>query len=228
MDRHVVIPLFTSVWWQGFIISALLITALLIWARKLTPSRELRFRYIIAASVVIRELVWHYFLLSEGTWTMAESLPLHLCGISRILGAVLLLKPKQLIFEYLILLGMAGAFQSFITPELTHGDHPLLVIDFYYAHAVIIFMALYAFFVMRLKLNKWSWLRTFVFGHLLLMAVGVVNYFIGGNYIYLCEKPLAQNPLIVGDWPWYLMSFQIAALIHIVLFSFIFRRLQSS
>ena len=89
-------------------------------------------------------------------------------------------------------------------------------------------MALYAFFVMRLKLNKWSWLRTFVFGHLLLMAVGVINYFIGGNYIYLCEKPLAQNPLIVGDWPWYLMSFQIAALVHILLFWFIFRRLQTT
>ncbi|MDX1686105.1 MAG: TIGR02206 family membrane protein [Saprospiraceae bacterium] len=226
MDRHATIPTFTQLWWIGLIGSVIAIVFFILLARWIKPENEKRFRYIVAISVLLRELAWHIFLIANDEWMVAESLPLHLCGISRLLGVVLLLKPRQLIFEYLILLGMAGAFQSFITPELTHGYHPLLVLDFYYAHSIIVFMALYAFFVMKMKLDNWSWLRVFVFGHILLTIVGIINYFIDGNYIYLCERPLAQNPLIIGDWPYYLISFQIAALVHIVLFSIIFIKLQ--
>ena len=191
MDRHEIIQMFTPTWWIGILGSALAIIFLLRFAKTLDKKGEFKFRHLIAWSVIIREMVWHTFLLYHGDWVLSESLPLHLCGISRLIGAFLLLSPRQLIFEYLILLGMAGAVQSFITPELTHGYHPLFVIDFYYAHSVIIFMALYAFFIMKMKLDKWSWLRVFVFGHLLLTTIGIINYFIGGNYIYLCERPIA-------------------------------------
>lgn len=228
MHRHDIIEIFTPVWWAGIIGSALAILFFLQLAQRLPREKEKIFRYFIGFSVVVREIAWHIFLLYHNEWLLNESLPLHLCGISRLLGAFLLFFPRQLIFEYLILLGMAGAFQSFITPELTHGDHPLLVLDFYYAHSAIIFIALYAFFVMNMKLNNWSWLRVFVFGHLLLTAVGIINYFIDGNYIYLCERPIANNPLVVGQWPYYLISFQVAALIHIILFSVIFLTIQKS
>lgn len=226
MDRHAIIPMFSSVWWIGLIASVIVIILLLNFAKRLSPEAEIKFRWLIAGTVIAREIAWHFFLLTHGEWLISESLPLHLCGISRLLGIVVLLRPRQLLFEYLILLGMAGAIQSFVTPEMTHGSSFIFILDFYYSHSVIIFTAMYAFFVMKMKLDKWSWLRVFVFGHILLTAVGIINYWIGGNYIYLCERPLAENPLIVGEWPYYLISFQVAALFHIVLFSLIFISLQ--
>lgn len=226
MDRHVTIEMLSQTWWTGLTLGLIVIVILIVFSKKLSPKHEKTFRYVVAGSIFLRELIWHISLMYHGEWILNESLPLHLCGISRLVGLYILLRPQRLLFEYLILLGMAGAIQSLITPEITHGNHPLLILDFYYAHWIIIFVAMYAFFVMKMKLDKWSWLRVFVFGHLLLTAVGVINYFINGNYIYLCERPLAQNPIIVGEWPFYLISFQIAALIHIVLFSLIFLFLQ--
>jgi hypothetical integral membrane protein (TIGR02206 family) len=226
MDHHVTIPMFTPLWWKGIIISLIGIITLVMIGKKLSPENEIKLRYIIAATIVLREIIWHYHLLSINQWQVDTSLPLHLCGISRLVGAYLLLRPHQLIFEYLILLGMAGALQSFVTPELTHGMDTILLIDFYYAHAIIIGIAMYAFFVMKMELTKWSWLYVFILGHIILTMVGFINFLIGGNYIYLCERPLAENPLIQGEWPYYLISFQIGALIHIVLFSIIFQYIQ--
>lgn len=226
MDHHITIPMFTPLWWKGLLISIVGIWALIKWGQRLSVSQEKKLRYAIVAAILLREIVWHIHLFSIGHWELAESLPLHLCGISRLAGAYLLLRPKQLVFEYLILLGMTGAIQSFVTPELTHGMDWILLLDFYFAHAIIIGIALYAFFVMKMRLTSWSWLHIFILGHLILAGVGLINFLIGGNYIYLCQRPLAENPIIQGEWPFYLFSFQLGALIHIVLFATLFRYIQ--
>jgi hypothetical integral membrane protein (TIGR02206 family) len=228
MDKHEIIPMFSNLWWIGLIVSIILVIGILKAANKLSEVNEKRFRWLISILIFLRETLWHFFLYQYGDWEVAESLPLHLCGISRIFGAILLIYPRQLLFEYLILLGMAGAVQSYVTPELTHGISPFLIFDFYFSHGIIIFMALYAFFVLKMSMYKWSWLRAFIFGNAILAVVGTINYFINGNYIYLCQRPLAENPLIMGEWPWYIIGFQIAALIHILLFYLIFTYLQKN
>jgi len=32
--------------------------------------------------------------------------------------------------------------------------------------------------------------------------------------MYLCIKPIANNPLLFGEWPWYFLGIEIAAIIH--------------
>lgn len=223
MDHHVTIPMFSDLWWRGIIISAVGIILALFIARKLPTHTELKLRYIVAASIVLREIVWHYHLIQIGHWEWGASLPLHLCGISRLVSIWLLLRPHQLVFEYLALLGMTGAIMAFFTPELTHGMDDILLFDFYYAHAVIIFTSFYAFYIMNLRMNKWSWLHIFILGHVILTSVGLINFLVGGNYIYLCQRPLADNPLVQGEWPYYLFSFQLGALVFILLFWILFQ-----
>ena len=227
MHRHEIIPVFSELWWIGLIISVIAIIGFLRISKNLSASSEQQVRLVLASFIFTREALWHIFLYMNGDWYVGESLPLHLCGISRLSGAILLLTRNQLLFEYLILLGMAGAVQSYVTPELTHGISPFLIFDFYFAHGIIIFMALYAFFVMKMPMKKWSWLRTYLFGNLILLIVGTINYFIDGNYIYLCHPPIAENPLIIGEWPWYLVGFQFAAMAHILIFYLIFSWLQN-
>ena len=36
--------------------------------------------------------------------------------------------------------------------------------------------------------------------------------------MYLAEKPLVNNPMVVGEWPWYILGFEILGLVHILIF----------
>ena len=32
--------------------------------------------------------------------------------------------------------------------------------------------------------------------------------------MYLAKKPLANNPLLIGDWPYYIIGLELATLLH--------------
>jgi uncharacterized membrane protein YwaF len=64
----------------------------------------------------------------------------------------------------------------------------------------------------------------FGYSQLVVLSVGILNYAIGTNYMFLRERPSANNPLIIGDWPFYLISFEIAAIAHFWLFYLPFAR----
>ena len=56
-------------------------------------------------------------------------------------------------------------------------------------------------------------LRTMLFVNLMGIPVGLVNWLIGSNYMYLCSKPGVDSPFLVGDWPWYLLELEVVALL---------------
>ena len=46
------------------------------------------------------------------------------------------------------------------------------------------------------------------------VAVGVVDYFTKGNYLFLRDLPPTKTLLdYMGPWPWYLVSMTIAAIV---------------
>ena len=42
--------------------------------------------------------------------------------------------------------------------------------------------------------------------------------------MYLAEKPLVNNPMVVGEWPWYILGFEIPGLVHILIFYYGYRK----
>jgi uncharacterized membrane protein YwaF len=69
-----------------------------------------------------------------------------------------------------------------------------------------------------------SWLVIFGYSQLVVLSVGILNYAIDTNYMFLRERPTANNPFIIGDWPFYLISFEVAAITHFWLFYLPFAR----
>jgi uncharacterized membrane protein YwaF len=49
-----------------------------------------------------------------------------------------------------------------------------------------------------------------------------MNYITGGNYMYLSEKPIVENPFVIGDWPWYIIGLELAGLLHFYLVYLLF------
>jgi len=154
---------------------------------------------------------------------MGVSLPFHLCGISKIAAVVLLFYYNQRWFEFTLLLGMGGALQSIFTPQLEVPRSTFALIEYYFSHGVIILTPLYLFYVKGNRVRYKSWLYTYIMGLVVLAIVGVINYFTGGNYIYLCVKPMVDNPLLIGPWPYYISGFLGFGLVNVILFYFLFR-----
>ncbi len=226
MNHHVTVPFFSPLWLEGML-SLVLTLVVVFYIGKKYPKYRKTLKLIIGWSLIFREIFMHFYLYQHDLWNIQSSLPLQMCSISKFVILFLMFRFHQLLYEFVLLLGMAGAFQSFLTPEMTHGDSTLwLIIEYYFSHAVIIVMALYFFFVEKRDIRKNSWLYAFLTGNFFLVIVGIINYFIGSNYIYLCQRPLADNPLVMGPWPYYLIGFQVFGLIHIYLLYLLFRYLQ--
>ena len=68
-----------------------------------------------------------------------------------------------------------------------------------------------------MKPRKGSWLKIFIFSQILIPLIGIVNLLINANYMYLCNKPIVNNPFLMGDWPWYIIGVEFAAILHFLI-----------
>ena len=46
------------------------------------------------------------------------------------------------------------------------------------------------------------------------VAVAMVDYLLGANYMYLALKPEVNNPFLIGEWPYYILGLEVATLLH--------------
>ena len=148
---------------------------------------------------------------------MQLSLPLHLCGLSAILSGFVLFWRNQLAFECLYYWGIVGAFHALMTPEFTRGTHGLLFYEFYVTHGGIILSALYLTIIFGMRPRRGSWWKIFFLSQFLIIIIGFINYLLNSNYMYLCVKPIANNLFLLGEWPWYIVGIELAAILHFIL-----------
>ena len=68
---------------------------------------------------------------------------------------------------------------------------------------------------MRPKIGAW-W-KVFLRSQILLPVIGLINWILDANYMYLCNKPIANNPFIMGEWPWYILIIELTVLLHFLI-----------
>jgi hypothetical integral membrane protein (TIGR02206 family) len=150
----------------------------------------------------------------DGTWSLQESLPLHLCWFSRFLAFLYLTFRQKWALVPLFFWGIVGGFHSLMTPESTLGGSSFMLVEYYFSHAGIILVPLYTVFVGGWRIPKNGWLHAFLWNNILLLPIYGIDLAVGGNYMFLVSKPQADNPFVVGDWPYYILGFEAAALLH--------------
>ena len=69
-----------------------------------------------------------------------------------------------------------------------------------------------------------SWVNAFITLQFLLVLVGLANYILDANYMYLAKAPIADNPLVLQD-PYHIIGFEIFAIIHFYVLDIIARRI---
>ena len=226
MIEHEIIPPFSQLWLIMNSISIFVIIGVIFYGRKLENyEQKIRFGFLIGSILLVRAIITHPYQIYIGKWVLASSLPLHLCAISAILSSILLFRFNQFLYEFLILLGIAGAIQSLMTPEFTLGIDNFFLVEYFISHGGIILSGLYLTFVLGNKLRIGSWKKVIIRSQVLIIIIHFINILLSSNYIYTRVKPIVDNPLIIGDWPYYYIGFEIIGIINIILFYYMFTRL---
>jgi hypothetical integral membrane protein (TIGR02206 family) len=199
----------------------LIINILLIIFRKRIPSRARTYLPLgMAAILVLNELMWHIWNIVTGQWTLQTMLPLHLCSVLVWLNAYMLISRNYRIYEFAYLLGIAGALQAMLTPDLGIYAFPhFRYFQVFISHGLIITSAVYMTAVEGFRPYPRSILRVFLVSNLYMIAVTALNLAIGSNYLFTAHKPPTASLLdVLPPWPWYLIIIELLGMTFVLLF----------
>ena len=204
---------------------------------------ELKITQFLGVLILVRFLTSQTYQIHNSLWDPSHSLPFHLCGISGLAASLLLIRYNQSVYEFLLLLGAPGALWSFLTPQINllesgagFYNPSFLYLDYFISHAMIIFAPLYATFVLSKRPRPLSYFKVFINSNILLVPLAsIVNIIVyysfenykSVNYMYLMAAPEADNPFVVGEWPWYIVSIEAVGFLHMILIYCLFISIKS-
>jgi len=200
---------------RNFSITFILILFFLWSARFIELKNKIIFAKTISIITLIITVSNHIIDINNGNWDIYENLPLHLCSISNLIVCFILFIPKnQKLFEFLFYCGFWGGLMAILTAQINDYDGSLFkYVQYYTSHGTIIFMPLYMFYHLNYKLSKLSWLKLLLILNICMAIIIPINFKIGSNYMYLAEAPNIKNPLVYGDWPFYIINWEFIILI---------------
>jgi hypothetical integral membrane protein (TIGR02206 family) len=206
-------------WIRNTFFSTVIILALLVGSSYLKKQFNIYITYIMGIALFVSSITSPLRTYLAGNFSIAVDLPFHLCGISAFICSVMpFLKNKQGLFDFVFYTGIIGGIMGILTPQMSDYDGSFYVYFIFYMRHILIFtMPIYMLRNLGLSLTKKSMVRTFVILNILLAFIMPFNFIVGGNYMYLAEPPQVNNPLIIGEWPYYVIWFEVFVILLLVL-----------
>ncbi|MFH1851000.1 MAG: TIGR02206 family membrane protein [Candidatus Neomarinimicrobiota bacterium] len=179
------------------------------------PQIDLYTRYVLAVLLILQELSLNIWRLAGGAWSVATSLPLHLCGVAVILSAIMLINKNYKLFELCYFWGLGGAIQALLTPDIGAYGYPhFRYFQFFFSHGLIILASLYLVFISGYRPTQRSIWRVFYVTNLYMIFIALFNWLTGANYLFICYKPVDGSLIdFMGPWPWYILSLEVVAVL---------------
>jgi len=212
--NHVVISPFGFDWFFWNTLTLFFILLVVIVPRNQSDKFKSNCTTFFALLMAFEYVFIQSYFVYKGIWTPQDSLPFHLCRLMLFNTIILLFSRNQIAFELMLFIGMVGGFHSLMTPELTHGSDLVLLIDYFLVHGGLVAAPLYCIFVLGMRPRKMAWLKSFFYLQFFVVAVAIIDYLLGANYMYLAVKPEVNNPFLIGDWPYYIIGLELATLLH--------------
>jgi hypothetical integral membrane protein (TIGR02206 family) len=201
------------------IIALAVVALVIIWivqvGQRGSERTRMTIRHTLAAVLVLDELGWHLWNALTGQWTIQTMLPLHLCSVLVWLSAYMLVTRNYRVYESAYLLGIAGALQALLTPDAgKYGFPHYRSIQVILSHGSIIAAAVYMTLVEKFRPTWASVRRVLIGGNIYMLAVFVLNFAIGSNYLFIAHKPETASLLdVLPPWPWYLIIIELLGLV---------------
>ena len=188
----------------------------LIGKKFLSKDQQRNVVFILIAVTLLQELLHYLFKINLNKFDIAQDLSLHMCGISVFISCYALYTKNQAAFELSFFWGLAGALQAVLTPDPTRFHFGYISTFWsFLSHGIIIMNVFWLIFVDNMRCRKNSLLNTILVTNGAIFIIGIINSAIGNgaNYWFICEKPSGDSPFLIGEWPYYLFTFQLAGIL---------------
>ena len=221
-----VVEFMTDEWKTWTLFSLIFISVPLILARFLNRTQKIQVTYLIGVIMILDFITENGGYIMSGTWDVQYNLPIQLCGISSLICCVLpFIKKKDKLFQFVYYTGVIGGIMAILTPQMNYFDGSLrYYLNYYVSHSLIIVLPIFMFLHLDLKLPKFSWFKIWVHLNILMAIIMPINFLLDSNYMYVNAAPEVSNPLVIGEWPYYLLIWEPLVMIIAYLIYAISRR----
>jgi|SRR5690554_4350743 len=146
---------------------------------------KLRFWLSFVVAMVNMSLYWLYTYIGIDITT---SLPISVCQTVMIFSPFLLLTKSQRLFEVFYYWGLCGTTNALITPAVldNYGPTKYRYYQFWIGHTGIVIIIFYCLFVLQMKINFKSLIRSITWLSLFsVLAIFANSTITGANYLFL-------------------------------------------
>lgn len=173
-----------------------------------------RIRLVMALILWVNEASIHLWMLYYGKWTIQEWLPLHMCSVLIWLSGFMLIFKVYRIYEFAYFLGIAGAMQALLTPDVGIYGYPhFRYFQTFIAHGLLVTAAIYMTTVEGFRPTWKSLGRIALWGNVYMVIIFLLNQLIGSNYMFLAHKLSTPSLLdVLPPWPYYIAFIELLAL----------------
>ena len=174
-----------------------------------------RVRTALAIALWTDESLWHFWNIYHGAWSVREHLPLHACSLLIWLGGVMLLTRSYRIYEFVYILGIGGAFQYLMTPDLgIYGFPHYRFFQALLSHGLLLTAGIYMTVVEGFRPTWKSLLRVAIWSNIYMAIIYPINLWLGSNYLFVNAKPATASLLdLFPEWPYYILFMEALGVI---------------
>jgi hypothetical integral membrane protein (TIGR02206 family) len=174
------------------------------------------------AGTILAQVAFEWTLgVRQGWIGWRGFLPLELCDAAMVLAVITLLVPRRATAEIVYFWTGSGSIVAMLTPELPWSFPRWEFVVFFGLHGLVLVSALLLVFALRLHPRPGAVRRVAVITLGWTAFVGLVDWQLDANFMFLRAKPSVSTPLDwMGPWPLYipvaggvaLLAFQLLAL----------------
>lgn len=167
-------------------------------------------RWTLFWVLLISEITYQLWAITNDVWSVSEHIPLHLCGVASIIAMMALWNRNRRLIQINFFIGIIPAFLALVTPELVNDFPHFRFWKFFAHHMSITWASLFLVMTASTTITFRSLLQTFGILNLYAVIIFFLNKGIGSNYLYLSHTPTASTPLdLLGDGILYYINLEI-------------------
>jgi hypothetical integral membrane protein (TIGR02206 family) len=152
--------------------------------------------------------------IREGWFSWQAFLPLHLCDAAIVLAILALATRSLRLTEVLFFWAGAGSLPAILTPDLPIHAPAWEIVVFFSLHGLVVIAAGVLVFGLGLIPRPGAAWRVFLLTNIYAALVGIIDWLLTANYLYLRAKPEGRTLLdCCGPWPIYIFVCDALALI---------------
>lgn len=202
---------YTSMHWYPILFASLFMIASIYTAKYfLNERKQVLFGTVLAVIPALCVLSRMVFTSFEGTFSIQEELPLHLCRILAFIMPFVIYYKNKKWFGITYFFTIVGTLQALLTPDLPQAAPHYSYASYWMLHGILIYLPIYCIVVFGFKIKKKDFINAIIPGNIYLVLTLIINFAIGSNYFYTRHKPPSASLLdFLGPWPWYIISVEL-------------------